>query len=78
MEDEQGVDVTLGRLCPKYQSSMLTLYVQQHDVYSAASADNVIYGVPEDSRLKPNGGKDCGREQYVLDRLYVQNIEVLR
>jgi len=56
---------------------MLTIYVQQHDVYSAASADNVIYGVPEDSRLKANGEKDCGRQQYVLGRLYVQNNEVL-
>jgi len=35
-------------------------------------------GYPEDSRLYPNGEMDCGRQQYVLGRLYVQNIELLR
>ena len=35
-------------------------------------------GYPEDSRLKANEEKDCGRQQYVLGRLYVQNIEILR
>jgi len=29
-------------------------------------------GYPEDSRLKANGEEDCGRQQYVLGRLYVQ------
>jgi len=32
---------------------------------------------PEDNRLKANGEEDGGRQQDVLDRLYVQNIEVL-
>jgi len=40
--------------------------------------DSHCMGYPEDSRLKPNGEMDCGRQQYVLGRLYVQNIEVLR
>jgi len=35
-------------------------------------------GYPEDSRLKANGEKDCGRQQYVLGGLCVQNIKVLR
>jgi len=34
-------------------------------------------GNPKDSRLKANGKKDCGRQQYVLGRHYFQNIEVL-
>jgi len=35
-------------------------------------------GYPEDSRLKANGKEDCGRQQYVLGKLYVQNIGILR
>jgi len=58
---------------------MLILYVQQHDVqYNLHYGPIMSYmGYPEDSRLKANGEEDCGRQQYVLGRLYVQNIEVL-
>jgi len=34
-------------------------------------------GYPEDSRLKLKGENVCGRQEYVLGRVYAQNIKVL-
>ena len=75
--------------CGSQQYVLGRLYVQNIEVLcSPYTSSNTMYDLqygpirsymmyPEDSRLKANGEKDCGRQQYVSGGLYVQNVEVL-